>query len=262
MGNPHVLDQIDGYLDREFDLATSLAIERHLEACPQCRTEAEQRRALLARIAAEATRFSAPDTLRRRIQRVVAAEAGAAQGRAALGPAGQVRRWAVAAAALLLVGGLSSGTTAYLLRGSGAPGTEEQVVASHVRSLLVEGRLTDVASSDEHTVKPWFNHRLDFAPPVDDWTTRGFPLVGGRLDYVDRRTVAALVYRHRQHLINVFVWPDRAARARAAELSARQGYAVVHWSDGAMTYWAVSDLNAAELREFCESLRAAAAKPS
>jgi anti-sigma factor RsiW len=255
MTNPHVLEQIDGYLDGEFDLATSLAIERHLEACPQCRTEADSRRALLRRIAAEATRFAAPDTLRQRVQRVIAAEAGPGPR-----PAGRAPRWALLVASFALVAGLSSGTTAYLLRGIPASGVEEQVVASHVRSLLVEGHLTDVASSDEHTVKPWFNHRLDFAPPVDDWAARGFPLVGGRLDYVDRHTVAALVYRHRQHLINLFVWPDREGRAQPPELTSRQGYAVVHWSDGAMAYWAVSDLNGAELRVFCEGPRTGAPK--
>ena len=246
----HVLEQIDGYLDGEFDLATSLAIERHLEACPQCRTEADSRRALLARIAAETTRFAAPDTLRHRVLRVIAAEAGGSPW-----PARRMPRWVLLVASFALVAVLSSGTTAYLMRGNPAPGVEEQVVASHVRSLLVAGHLTDVASSDEHTVKPWFNHRLDFAPPVSDWAARGFPLLGGRLDYVDGHTVAALVYGHRRHLINLFVWPDGAARPQPLELSARQGYAVVHWSDGAMVYWAVSDLNSGELRDFCEGLR-------
>lgn len=249
MADTHVLDQIDGYLDGEFDLAASLAIERHLEACPQCRAEAGSRRALSARIAAEATRFAAPDTLRHRVSRVIAAEAGASPW-----PGRRMPRWALLVAAFALVAGLSSGATAYLMRAIPAPGVEEQVVASHVRSLLAAGHLTDVTSSDEHTVKPWFNHRLDFAPPVDDWAARGFPLVGGRLDYVDGHTVAALVYRHRQHLINLFVWPDRAARPQPPELSSRRGYAVVHWSDGAMTYWAVSDLNGGELRDFCEGL--------
>ena len=257
MNQSHVLDQIDGYLDGEFDLGTSLVIERHLEACPACRQEADNRRAFLARMHAEATRYAAPDTLRRRISHVIAAESKSSR-LLALG----TRQWVVWAASVLLVAGLSSGTTAYVLRGKPAPGIEEQVVSSHVRSLLVDGRLTDVASSDEHTVKPWFNHKLDFAPPVDDWTSRGFPLVGGRLDDVDRHTVAALVYRHRQHLINLFIWPDSGHRAQPISVSAMQGYAVVHWSDGAMTYWAVSDLNAQELKDFSETLRQSVAKPS
>ncbi len=255
MASPHVLDRLDGYLDREFDLGTSVEIERHLEACPQCRADYESRKTLIARIAADATYHRAPDTLRRRVQATVHAEerSGSTLG---------MQRWMVLAASLVMVAGLSSGATYWLTRGSAYAGLEEQVIASHVRSLLVENRLTDVASSDEHTVKPWFNHRLDFAPPVEDWTAQGYPLVGGRLDYLGNRTVAALVYRHRQHLVNVFVWPDAVARPTPVQQSTRQGYSIVHWSDGSMTFWAASDLNGSELLGFCEQLRAKAAKAS
>jgi anti-sigma factor RsiW len=257
MANPHVTDQLDAYIDGEFDMGTSLVIEKHLEACTQCRADLDQRRALVSILQRGATRYAAPDTLRRRVQRGIAQEVGARQRVLPL-----IRRWGSMVAGLLLVAGLSSAATAYFMRGAPTPSTEDEVVSSHVRSLLVDGRLTDVDSSDEHTVKPWFNHKLDFAPPVEDYTSRGFPLVGGRLDYIDRHTVAALVYRHRQHLINVFIWPEEGGRPRPVELMTRQGYAVVHWADGAMTYWAVSDVNAAELKEFCETLRLTAPKPS
>ena len=110
--------------------------------------------------------------------------------------------------------------------------------------------LTDIASSDRHTVKPWFNGRIDVAPPVNDFTARGFPLIGGRLDYLDRRPVAALVYRRSQHVINLFVWPaggDAPAQAGPASLN---GFNMRQWTDGSMRFWAVSDLNAADLAAF------------
>src|ERR1041385_4098372 len=125
----------------------------------------------------------------------------------------------------------------------------QQVVASHVRSMLGE-HLTDVASSDQHTVKPWFGGKLDLSPPVVDLTSQGFPLVGGRLDYLDRRPVAALVYRHSQHVINLFVWPEKTPVLTAAAPESLQGYHLRHWRQGDLTFWAVSDVAAADLETF------------
>jgi anti-sigma factor RsiW len=122
--------------------------------------------------------------------------------------------------------------------------------------------LADVASSDHHAVKPWFAGRLDFSPPVVDLAAEGFPLAGGRLDYLDGRTVAALVYRSGPHVINLFVWPAADAKVQAPVLSARQGYQLVHWAQGGMQAWAVSDLNAAELQNFAALLRERTATPA
>jgi anti-sigma factor RsiW len=127
-----------------------------------------------------------------------------------------------------------------------------------VRSLLVADRAMDVASSSEHTVKPWFNGRLDYAPPVLDLAATGFPLAGGRLDYMDGRPVAALLYRYGPHVINLFVWPAHPGDVASASPSfeTRQGYHVGHWTAAGMTWWAVSDVNEAELTVFVNTVRA------
>jgi anti-sigma factor RsiW len=159
------------------------------------------------------------------------------------------------AASLLLAIGLSSGVTWFFAAADRQESLAQQVVASHVRSMLGGDHLTDVASSDQHTVKPWFGGKLDLSPPVVDLTSQGFPLVGGRLDYLDRRPVAALVYRHSQHVINLFIWPDKASPVAAP--SSLQGYHLRQWRQGDLTFWAVSDVNPADLENFERILQAA-----
>ena len=167
----------------------------------------------------------------------------------------QAPRWLSFAASVLIAAFIGSGTTLWLAGPSQDELLPREVIASHVRAQMVASRLTDVASSDAHTVKPWFNGKLDFAPPVLDLTTQGFPLVGGRLDYLTNRPVAALVYRHQQHLIHLFVWPAVDRSNAAPHSLARQGYQIVVWSDAAMHYWAISDLNAEALKSFSRLLR-------
>src|SRR5260370_21074 len=139
------------------------------------------------------------------------------------------------------------------------PGTDQllatQLIGGHVRSLMAN-HLTDVASSDQHTVKPWLDAKLDFAPPVVDLASEGFPLIGGRLDYLDNRPVAALVYQRRKHFINLFVWPGAAAAARPAMAISHQGYQLLHWADPDFNYWAVSDVNANDLQTFKQQFEA------
>jgi anti-sigma factor RsiW len=166
------------------------------------------------------------------------------------------RPLAVAASVALVValvwGALSGGS-----RPSPDQLLAQQVASSHARSLL-EAHLFDVQSSDQHTVKPWLTKRLDFAPPVKNLADQGFPLVGARLDYLDNRKVAALVYERRQHVINLFIWPAAGRPARSPEVLAvpdHPGYQVMHWTQGNLTYWVVSDLNEQELREFVRLIR-------
>jgi len=129
-------------------------------------------------------------------------------------------------------------------------------VSAHLRSLQ-PGHLTDVETSDRHTVKPWFNGKLDFSPPVHDLAARGYPLLGGRLDYVNGRSVAVLAYGRRQHLINVFVWPAVPGQGNGPDLRDRQGYHLRHWSTSDYTYWVASDLNPTELQDFVRLLQEA-----
>ena len=131
----------------------------------------------------------------------------------------------------------------------------DQVVANHVRSLLA-AHLVDVVSSDQHTVKPWFDGKIDFAPEVRDLSANGFPLVGGRLDYLDGKTVVALVYQRNKHPINLFITPAVTSRSTSPTAATRRGYNVFSWTNNGMKYWAVSDLNQAELGEFTELIRA------
>jgi anti-sigma factor RsiW len=120
---------------------------------------------------------------------------------------------------------------------------------------MMANHLTDVPSSDQHTVKPWFDGKLDFSPPVIDTTEQGFPLMGGRLDYAGNRPVAALIYQRRKHFINLFVFPASDSSEGGSKITVRQGYNVIHWNRSGMTFWAVSDINLSELQEFTQAVQ-------
>lgn len=244
-----------GLIDGEIDAAHALACERHLETCPACRRELAAMRDAGARLGRPGLRYRVPPHLAEKILAGIDAEVGR-RGRVPRRTSFSTRlgdfldrlgRWSlvpsVAVVALVLVA---------LPHPDGGP--EAQLVGSHIRSLLAT-HLTDVATSDQHTVKPWFAGKVDFSPPVVDLTARGFPLVGGRLDYVGGRVVAALVYRRNGHVINLFVWPDATPGNAAAS---REGYSLMRWSQAGLAFWAVSDLNPVELREFQEDFADAA----
>jgi len=151
----------------------------------------------------------------------------------------------------------ATGLVAIVLRNDDEQRIESEIVSAHLRSLQA-GHLTDVVSSDQHTVKPWFNGRLDVAPPVIDLTAQGFALIGGRLDFVDGRALGAVVYRRRAHIINLFVAQTASTEHRAAKIDSVQGFNIRRWSDRGLNYWAISDIGADELSEFGEKFEAAA----
>lgn len=238
---------IHGYLDGELDLVKSIEIEKHIAGCPACTRSYKGMKGLQSALSDSALRFEPPASLERRLRTALRQESGA-EAR----PMVFRWRWILAASSVIAAVLIIFAVAGIFTRPAPDDLLAQEVVSSHVRSLMVD-HSTDVLSSDRHTVKPWFDGKLDFSPTVKDLSQQGFSLNGGRLDYIGNRPVAALVYQRRQHLINVFVWPStESTTEKASEL---QGYNVIRWSHGGMAYWAVSDLNLAELQQFVQLLQ-------
>jgi anti-sigma factor RsiW len=255
-GPRHVVEWLAAARDGELTPEEQTEMEAHLATCPDCAAHQAAMGALQQDLVQLPYR-PAPPGLAERIQSALPQESDAAeQPRWRRPPAWRrmLLPLTASAAALLLAWNLS-----LQMQRPGSLALAEQVVDSHVRSLMVD-HLTDVASSDQHTVKPWFSGKLDLAPPVVDLAEQGFPLIGGRLDYLDARPVAALVFRRHEHVINVFLLPGRAEEA-APQLTSLRGYALLHWSRGGLEAWAVSDVNSTELRQLAELLSAAQTAP-
>lgn len=245
--------RLQAYVDRELDLQGTLAIERHLASCAACRAIFSRQAALQAALRTHAEYHASPTGLAERIRARLAGEMPVGSRRARF-------RWRLPSArewlqlgAAAAAGAVISWTAAIQYAGvSSDERLAEQVINGYARS-MVTAHLVDVPSSDRHTVKPWLSSKLDFSPTVVDLGGEGFPLVGGRLDYLDNRPVAVLVYRYRQHVIDLFVWPEKDGAASAPRPISRKGYNVLQWSEGGMALWAISDVDAAELKAFADA---------
>ena len=242
---------LDAHLDRELDVATDREVTRHLSQCERCAREVESIRALKKALG-EGGRARAPEVLRRRIVDALGSSPVVDRARAT-----RAARWLPRSSTIAIPAAIAALLALLLIprmfRVDQGDFLVRQVVAAHVRSTQVD-HLTDVASSDRHTVKPWFEGKIDFSPPVTDFQARTFKLVGGRVDYLDDRPVAALVYQHGPHLINVFVWPSDGSE-RGPTLLTRSGYNLDHFSHAGMNYWIVSDMGVDEMKKLAALLR-------
>jgi anti-sigma factor RsiW len=245
---------VPGYMDGELDLVRMIEMETHLKDCPACAQKLENQQEVRTALRRSSLAYAAPAVLRDRIQSSLRASIGVeVQERKIKWPSLHIWQWAGAVAVLALFSLSGWQLTARLRAPSDDQRITAEVFSSHVRSLEAN-HLMDVVSTDQHTVKPWFDAKLDFSPPVEDLASDGFPLVGGRLDYLEGREVAALIYQRREHFINVFVWPNPMGSDSTQAIESRQGYNIMRWARGGFQCWAVSDVGASDLTEFVRLL--------
>jgi anti-sigma factor RsiW len=232
-------------IDGELDAGHAREVEQHVAGCARCTAALADYRAMSAAVNGANLRYTAPASLRERIEASLPQQKSAdvvplPSRRSVL------RGFALGSAVSAMA---ATGLVAIVLRNDDEQRVESEVVSAHLRSLQA-GHLIDVVSTDQHTVKPWFNGKLDVSPPVIDLTAQGFTLIGGRLDYLDARAIGAVVYKRRQHVINLFVAQTGNTERKSPKMETMQGFSVLRWSEQGMNFWAVSDIGADELNEF------------
>ena len=246
MDCPQALDLVDAHMDRELGASETSELNAHLAQCTACREAFDEHAALGAAIRKNVSYHRMPAALRARVRASLAGGRSAPPRARFAWP-----RWLQLGAVVATTAAVTAAITLQFAAPNADDALLAQIVASHARATVTAHQI-DVASTDRHTVKPWLSAKLDFSPRVVDLADAGFPLRGGRVDYVDHRPVAVLVYTARQHVIDLYAWPASAARERAY---AKNGYNVVSFRDGDLAYWAISDLNAADLRTFTEKFK-------
>lgn len=267
MDHEQALEMAPAYQDGELSLSEALAFERHMAQCEACRLELARQRDASAQLRQADLRVAAPAELARRIeamlpgrktfwQRMLGGSAARAGERPGTPFGAGAAGWAPLGLSLAGVAALAISSALYLQVPSSEQRLAQELVGNNIRSMQVD-HLFDVASTDQHTVKPWFGGKLDFAPPVVDLKAQGYPLVGGRVDYLGGQRVAVMVYRDKLHPISLFVWPGSGADA-APQFEERKGYHIAHWRSAGMNNWVITDAGEADLRGFVGQLHASA----
>jgi len=235
---------LGAYMDGELDLVRGLEIEEHLKECAQCSRDLRNQQALRKAMRTDPPYFAAPSNLRSNVLSSIR-KADPVKAK----PAKQSWQWLGLAASFAVLAVVAFLVVPLIRHSPEDEQLTRDVIAEHVRSLMRQDTIIQVESSNQHVVKPWFNGKIDFSPPVKDLQEKDFPLIGGRLDFMDNQRVAVLVYKRQQHIITVFIWPSNH---NGQSVTSQNGYNVVHWSKDGMTFWAVSDLNSAELQQFSQ----------
>jgi anti-sigma factor RsiW len=239
---------LNAYVDGELDSVGTMAVETHIRGCASCLTDVENLHGLAAAIENGALRFKAPACLKRDVRAAIRAANPEAKSFVFYW------RWASVLASAVLIIAVTWAGTAYSARSSEETLLLNDIVSSHIRSMMAN-HVTDVSSSDSYNVKTWFSGKLDYSPPAKDLAEQGFRFIGCRLDYLDNRSVAALVYQRSRQVINLFVWPSNSSALRGLQQLSRQGYNLIHWTRSGMTYWLISELNLTELNECARLLK-------
>lgn len=251
---------LDGYIDNEMDLVHTLEIERHLQDCVVCQTSYQNYLTIKKGLKAEQFYYKLPADLSKRIHQSLR-KAPSTKTKPTIPHLNLP--WpklilSVSIGTLMVLLAVSSLVFLINFATNDSDQLTQEVLASHIRSLMAVNHLTDVASTNQHTVKPWFDGKLNFSPVVEDFADKGYPLAGGRLDYLDKQSVAALIYLRGKHIINVFIWRNNNPNLKQdVQTTSLQGYHLFHWIDGGSNYWVVSDLNETELGTFVKLVKSA-----
>ena len=257
MNHQQAENLLAAYIDKELSLSDAADFEQHLNSCVECQIEYKEQAHIISLLKSNAAYFEATPQFAKRLAASLQRELPSKDAKNSwnfdwlqtwLGNGLSKGAIAASFAALIL------STSLFLATPSAQQILTEELTASHVRSLQAD-HLSDVISTDQHTVKPWFNGKLDFSPPVIDLASIGFPIEGGRLDYINGKTVAVIIYRHNKHPINLYVWPG-AGSDSSTQTSSDNGYKLAHWAENGMNYWAVSDLETEKLVNFTKTIQA------
>jgi anti-sigma factor RsiW len=251
MNCPMTENTVHGYFDGELDAVRSFEFQRHLETCGECQAQLKEIESLHEQLQESDLFEQASPELVGRIRKQIASETCGSRTKLS----DRQRPVLISTFAAVVAAAASFAIVFFVLQShSHSTRITAELIDAHVRSLQ-PGHLTDVFSTDQHTVKPWFDGKLDFIPPVSDFSPQGFLLVGGRLDIIDGHDVAVLVYARRKHFINFFAWPYRERESSFSDSGSQQGYNWLIWRSGGMEFCLVSDASDADLRQLKDLIR-------